>query len=63
MDDLQDPLSREQEVDEAAEAVPTVLPLHHAEELPEDGGRSDTEGAVKGGQGALDTLVQRLSVL
>ena len=63
MDDLKDPLGREQEVNEAAEAVSSVLPFHHTEELPQDGGRSGAEGAVKGRQGALDTAVQRLSVL
>lgn len=63
LDDLQDPLGRKQEINEAAEAVSSVLPLHHTEELPQDGGSGGTEGAVQGRQGALDTVVQRLSVL
>lgn len=63
LNDLQDPLGRKQEVDEAAEAVTTVLPLHHTKELPEDGGSSGTEGTVQRRQGALDAVVQRLSVL
>lgn len=63
LDDLQDPLGRKQEVNEAAEAVSSVLPFHHTEELPQDGGSGGTEGAVQGRQGALDTAVQRLSVL
>lgn len=63
MDDLQDPLGRKQEVNEAAESVSSVLPLHHAEELPQDGGSSSSEGAIQGRQGALDTVIQRLSVL
>jgi len=63
LDDLQDSLARKQEVDEAAEAVSSVLPFHHTEELPQDRGSGGTEGAVQGRQGALDTAVQRLSVL
>lgn len=63
MDDLQYPLGGKQEVNEAAEAVSSVLPFHHTEELPQDGGSGDTEGPVQGRQGALDTVVQRLSVL
>lgn len=57
LDDLQNPFSRKQEVNEAAESVPTVLSLHHAEELPEDGGSSGTKGTVQGRQGPLDTMV------
>lgn len=63
MDDLQYPLGGKQEVNEAAEAVSSVLPFHHTEELPQDGGSGDTEWPVQGRQGALDTVVQRLSVL
>lgn len=63
LDDLQDPLGGKQEVDEAAEAVSSVLPLHHTEELPQDGGGGGAEGSVHGRQGALDAVVQRLSVL
>lgn len=63
LDDLQYPLGGKQEVNEAAEAVSSVLPFHHTEELPQDGGSGDTEGPVQGRQGALDTVVQRLSVL
>lgn len=63
LDDLQYPLGGQQEVDEAAEAVSPVLPLHHAEELPQDGSSGDTEGSVQSRQGALDTAVQRLCVL
>lgn len=61
--DLQNPLGRKQEVDEAAEPVSAVLPLHHAEELPQDGGSGGSERAVQGRQSALDAVVQRLSVL
>lgn len=63
LDDLQNPLGRKQEINEAAEAVSAVLPLHHTEKLPQDGGSGGTEGAVQGRQGALDAVVQRLSVL
>lgn len=63
LDDLQNPLGRKQEVNETAEAVSAVLPLHHAEELPQDGGGGGSEGAVQGRQGVLDAAVQRLSVL
>lgn len=63
LDDLQDPLGGQQEVHEAAQAVPPVLPLHHTEELPQHGGRGHAEGSVHGRQGALDAVVQRLSVL
>lgn len=63
MDDLQYSLGGKQEVNEAAESVSSVLPFHHTEELPQDGGSGDTEGSVQGRQGALDTVVQRLSVL
>lgn len=63
LDDLQDPLGRKQEVHEAAEAVSSVLPLHHAEELPQDGGSGDAKRSVHGRQSALDAVVQRLSVL
>lgn len=63
LDDLQNPLGRKQEVDEAAEAVPSVLPLHHTEELPQDGGSGDAKRSVNGRQSALDAVVQRLSVL
>lgn len=63
MEDLQDPLGRKQKVNEAAEAVSTVLPFHHAEELPQNRGSSGTEGRVQGRQGVLDAVVQRLSVL
>lgn len=63
LDDLQDSFGRKQEVNEAAEAVSSVLPFHHAEELPQDRGSGGTEGAVQGRQGALDAAVQRLSVL
>lgn len=63
LDDLQNPLGRKQEVDEAAEAVPAVLPLHHAEELPKDSGSRGSERPVQGRQGVLYTAVQRLSVL
>lgn len=48
LDDLQNPFGRKQEVDEAAEAVSTILPLHHTEELPEDSGSRSSEGAVQG---------------
>lgn len=57
LDDLQDPLCRKQEVDEAAEAVSSVLPLHNAEKLPQNSGSSDGEGSVQGRQGALDTVI------
>lgn len=60
---MQYPLGGKQEVDEAAEAVSSVLPFHHTEELPKDSGSGDTEGSVQGRQSALDTVVQRLSVL
>lgn len=63
LDDLQDPLGRKEEVNEAAKAVSAVLPLHHTEKLPQDGGSGGTEGAVQGRQGALDAVVQRLGVL
>lgn len=63
LDNLQDPLCRKQKVNETAEAVSSVLPLHHAEELPQNSGSSGSEGAVKGRQGALNTVIQRLSVL
>lgn len=63
LDDLQDPLGGKQEVHEAAEAVSSVLPLHHTEELPQDGGGGDAKGSVHGRQSALDAVVQRLSVL
>lgn len=63
LDDLQDPLGRKQEVNKAAKAVSSVLPLHHTEKLPQDGGSSGTEGAVQGRQSALDAVVQRLGVL
>lgn len=48
LDDLQDPLGGKQEVNEAAEAVSSVLPFHYTEELPEDGASSGTEGSVQG---------------
>lgn len=57
LDDLQNPFGRKQKVNEAAEAVPTVLSLDHAEELPEDGGRGGTEGTIQGRQGLLDAAV------
>lgn len=57
LDDLQDPLRRKQKVNEAAEAVSSVLPLHHAEELPQNSGSSGSEGAVQGRQGALDAVI------
>ena len=63
LDCLQDPLGGEQEVEQAAQAVPAVLPLHHAEELPQHGGRAGAEGGVERRQGALDAAVQRLRVL
>ena len=63
LDNLQYPLGGKQEVDEAAEAVSSVLPFHHAEELPQDGGSSDAEGSVQARQSALNTVVQRLRVL
>lgn len=63
LDDLQYPLGGQQKVNEAAEAVSSVLSFHHAEELPQDGSSGDTEGSVQSRQGALDTTVQRLSVL
>lgn len=63
LDDLQYPLGGQQKVNEAAEAVSSVLPFHHAEELPQNGTSGDTEGSVQSRQGALDTTVQRLSVL
>lgn len=63
LDNLQDPFGRKQEVNEAAKAVSSVLPFNHTEELPQDGGSSGGEGSVKGRQGVLDTVVQRLSVL
>lgn len=63
LDDLQYPLGGQQEVDEAAEAVSPVLPLHHTEELPQDGSSGDAEGSVQSRQGALDAAVQRLCVL
>lgn len=63
LDDLQDPLGRKQEVREAAEAVSSVLPLHHTEELPQDSGSGDGKRSVHSRQSALDAVVQRLSVL
>ena len=63
LDGLKDPLGREQEVEEAAQAVSAVLPLHHAEELPQHSRRAGTERGVERRQGALDAAVQRLRVL
>ena len=60
---MQDPLGREQEVEEAAQAVSAVLPLHHAEELPQHSGRAGAEGGVERRQGALDAAVERIRVL
>lgn len=48
LDDMQYPLCRKQEVNEAAQSVSSVLPFHHTEELPKDSGSSDTEGSVQG---------------
>lgn len=48
LDDMQYPLGGKQEVNEAAEAVSSVLPFHHTEELPKDSGSGDTEGSVQG---------------
>lgn len=45
---LQEVLCRKQEVDEVAQAVPSVAAVHHAEDLTEDGGGRGLEGREEG---------------
>lgn len=60
---LQDVLGRNQEVNEVAQAVPTVGLLHHIKDLAQDRRCRDLKGRVQCRQGALDAAVQGLGIL
>lgn len=63
LDALQDVLGWDQEVNEVAQAVPTVCLFHHVEDLAQNRGRRGLKGRVECRERALDTVIQGLGIL
>lgn len=60
---LQDVLGRDQEVDEVAQAVAAVRPLHLVQHLAQHGGGGGLERREERRQGVLDAAIQGFRVL
>lgn len=60
---LEEPLGRDEELEQAAEPIPLVAGLQQPEHLAQDGGSSGFEGRVEGLEGTLHRCIQRAGIL
>lgn len=60
---LEQPLGRDEELEQAAEAIPLVAALQQPEHLAQDGGSRGFEGRVEGLESALHRRIQRPGIL
>lgn len=60
---LEEPLGRDEELEQAAEPIPLVAGLQQPKHLAQDGGSSGFEGRVEGLESALHRCIQRPGIL
>lgn len=60
---LEEPLGRDEELEQAAEPIPLVAGLQQPKHLAQDGGSSGFEGRVEGLEGTLHRCIQRAGIL
>lgn len=60
---LEEPLGRDEELEQAAEPIPLVAGLQQPKHLAQDGGSSGFEGRVEGLESTLHRRIQRRGIL